>query len=110
MTRAELLARMSARELDEWYIVTAHEPLLSQKLDQLFALLCTIIAQANVGKKRRFSVQGFVNKWWRGSRTPKAQSADDMVVALIKATIAMGGTVSKDVMARYGDSNRDTEI
>lgn len=53
MPRAELLSRMSSRELTEWMIYESIEPFPAERNDQEFAMLAALTANANRDEKKR---------------------------------------------------------
>lgn len=53
MPRAELLSRMSSRELTEWMIYETLEPFPAERIDQETAMLAALTANANRDEKKR---------------------------------------------------------
>ena len=71
MTVAEMLGRMSGQELAEWEAYeTAHGPLGPVRGDWQAALIASVIANVNRGKKSRpAKVTEFLLAWKRGGTT-----------------------------------------
>jgi hypothetical protein len=86
---------MSSRELTEWEAYEAVEgPIGDGRLDHLFAMLASVIANVNRGKGQRpYQAEQFMPKWER-RRTVKneAMSSEDMLRAVKRAHKAMGGS------------------
>lgn len=53
MPRAEMLSRMSSRELTEWMAYESIEPFAAERNDQDIAMLTALIANTNRDPKKR---------------------------------------------------------
>lgn len=91
MPVGELLARISSRELTEWM---AYEqmagPLGAERHDQLVAMLCAVIANANRGKGRKAKSKDFLPRWDQREE----QSLQEQLAAVHAINTALGGTVT----------------
>lgn len=66
MTVAELLSRISSRELTEWMALDAIEPVGDRRLDVLAAIQMALIANINRDRKKRkkpYSAEDFMPQW-----------------------------------------------
>lgn len=66
MTVAELLSRISSRELTEWMALDAIEPVGDRRLDVLAAIQMALIANINRDRKKRknpYSAADFMPQW-----------------------------------------------
>lgn len=75
MPRAELLSRMSSRELTEWMIYESIEPFPAQRIDQEIAMLTALTANTNRDPKKRsqpFEIADFLL-----FKEAKVESAED---------------------------------
>lgn len=94
-TVKELLARIDSTELTAW---EAYEkvagPIGQERDDFLFAMLCSVIANANRGKRSKpFEAKQFMPKWDPDAppeRRPEL-SGEEMLRAVKRAHKALGG-------------------
>jgi hypothetical protein len=65
MTRAELLSRISAKELRDWEIFAAVEPFGEERADIRSATICCILANINRDPKKTsaFEIKDFLPKF-----------------------------------------------
>ncbi|GGM14340.1 phage tail assembly protein T [Micromonospora yangpuensis] len=89
MTVAEMLSRISSRELTEWQVYEQlYGPLGGERDDRLAALVAHTVA--NTGRQRRapYPYDDFLMTWGSGRRE---QSTDEMLAIVIGLNRAMGG-------------------
>jgi hypothetical protein len=97
MTVGELLNRINSRELTEWMIFDKHEPIGDARMDVLFALSDSILANVNRNpavRKEPFSISDFIPDWWAVPKSPKEEALGRMKANLMMAeviTAAFGG-------------------
>lgn len=97
MPVGELLDRVSSRELTEWMIFDKHEPVGDARMDVLFALLDSILANVNrnpVVRKETFTIADFIPDWWPVPQSPEQEALKRMNANLSMAeliTHALGG-------------------
>jgi len=97
MTVGELLDRISSRELTEWMIFDQHEPIGDARMDVLFALLDSILANVNrnpVVRREPYSTSDFLPDWWVVPKSPEEEAQERMNANLRMAeliTAAFGG-------------------
>jgi hypothetical protein len=91
----ELLARISAHELAEWQ---AYEeisgPIGDERLDKLFAMLASIIANSNRAKRAKpYTAEQFIPKWDAGARPERKpeMNGEEMLRAVKRYNRTMGG-------------------
>ena len=86
---AELLARISSRELTEWM---AHEQIngpldLGRRGDYHAAQITAAIVNANRGKKPPVPAEKFLQRWDPAPRTP-----DELYAIALQVNAQLGGT------------------
>lgn len=94
MTVAELLARISSREISEWL---AYEriagPIGPARADIQAAIIASNIVNVNRGKGKRPSTpKDFIPEWDRGARE---QSPDEIFAAVSAFNRQVGGSVAE---------------
>ncbi|MFW6034562.1 MAG: phage tail assembly protein T [bacterium] len=92
MTVADLLGRISSRELAEWMAYErAFGPLGGERGDYQAALVAQTVANANRGKKQRVrKLSDFLLRWSRQRQSPQQQ------LEIMRRVVARaGGTVSR---------------
>lgn len=91
MPVGELLARTTSAELTEWMAYEqATGPLGPERADQLVAMLCAVVANANRGKGRKAKPKDFVPKWDQREE----QSLEEQLAAVHAINTTLGGTVT----------------
>lgn len=90
-----MLARVSSRELTEW---AAYEqvsgPIGPERLDRLFGMLASVVANAQRSKKGRpYKPEQFIPKWDPKATTDRRpeMTGEEMLRAVRRANKAMGG-------------------
>lgn len=87
---------MSSRELTEWEAYErATGPIGEERLDRLFGMLASVIANVNRTKQQRpFRAEQFIPKWDRDAPPERApeMSGDEVLRAVRRAHKAMGGS------------------
>jgi len=96
----ELLDRITSTELVAWQVYERdYGPLGPERLDHLAALVATVIAQANRGKRGRpWKVSDFLPQW--GRRQRRKQTPQEQLEVIRSMVRAMGG---KEVTAGGDD-------
>lgn len=87
MTVAELLARVSSKEITEWMLFFELEPFGAEAEFLGHAITASTIANVNRGKGRARKVEDFMPKFSR----QKEQTVDDMINFAAAMTHALGG-------------------
>ncbi|MFH8369201.1 hypothetical protein [Streptomyces sp. NPDC018031] len=91
MTVAELLSRISSRELTEW---AAYEqltgPLGGRRGDIQAAIIAATVANSQRSRGRRAEPADFLPRWGR----PRVMTPEAMWAAAVQATTALGGTIT----------------
>lgn len=85
MTRHELLARTSSRELTEWMAYEAVEPFPAQRLELYLAQVAMLIANANRDPKKRpepFALTDFL--LFREEREPTPEEAAEKIARTLE--------------------------
>lgn len=76
MSLAECQSKVSAREFGEWMARERMEPRGRERGDIQAALIASVIANANRGRRRGpYTIKDFLLRW---NRKTKRQSVDDM--------------------------------
>lgn len=95
MTHAELLARISSRELSEWMALSSIELLGQERIELLLAQLLALTANVNRSKDQDpVSAFDFL-PWWPEAEAPAtrddAQTPEQMLALVEALNAAMGG-------------------
>ncbi len=84
---AELLARISSRELTEWAAYYQVEPFGEERADLRSAIVATNIANGNRAKGQKpYKIEDFMPKFEK-----KSQSREEMIQVAAMMTAALGG-------------------
>jgi hypothetical protein len=93
MTVAELLERVSSKELTEWLAYYGLEPFGAERNDLGHAITASTIANANRGKQKRpFKVEEFMPKFDK----PKGQTPEQMIQFAAMMTAAGNGVLTEE--------------
>ncbi|MGH3933637.1 MAG: phage tail assembly protein T [Pseudonocardiaceae bacterium] len=89
-TVAELLARISSRELSEWMVYEKLTgPLGGRRLDIAAAIGAAAAVNANRSRRRPYSVEDFIPVWSKPPR--QAMSPEEMWAAVQRIQAGMSG-------------------
>lgn len=89
-----MLTRISSRELTEWEAYEAVTgPIGAERFDQLFAMLASVVANVQRGRKQRpYSADQFLPKWQaRQSAGGNELDPEQMLRTVKRLHKAMGG-------------------
>ncbi|MEU7617184.1 hypothetical protein AB0B27_13970 [Micromonospora rifamycinica] len=91
MTVAEMLTRITSRELTEWQVYEQlYGPLGGDRADHLAALIANTVANANRRRRRPYPFDDFLMTWGAGRR--REQSVDEMLATVQVINKALGGS------------------
>ncbi|WP_431729964.1 phage tail assembly protein T [Verrucosispora sp. TAA-831] len=102
MTVAEMLSRISSRELTEWHVYEQlYGPLGGERDDRLAALIAHTVANANRHRRAPYPYDDFLLTWGAG-RQRREQSTEEMLAIVVGLNKAMGGTDLRPAAAEQG--------
>ncbi len=92
MTVAELLSRISSRELTEWQAYFTVEPFGEDRADLRSAIVACVMASAWCGKKgRKFTVKDFMPDF-----APKQKQSLGLMRAMLEGYAKLAARANKD--------------
>lgn len=90
MTHAEMMARISSQEINEWMAFAQLEPFGADAGYLGHAIVASTVANANRGKgQKAMKIDDFMPKFQK-----EKQGVDEMINIAAMMTIGMGGTVA----------------
>ena len=109
MTVAELLSRVSSRELSEWMVYYEQEPFGEERGDLRAGIVASTVANANRDPKKQkkpFTAQDFMPSFEGGGRGAEGPGWERLLQKVKLLNAAFGGRESAGGKAKGGGGGR----